>query len=123
MKTYLKWCIMKHELLDTCNCPYFQAICGSLSSKAIILNSDMTLMEALKMKDQMKNSIIELGIGKFFALTADHWMSASSKAYAAASLHFIGNDWESRSLTLACDPHSGEQTGFKMHCVLKTAWE
>lgn len=96
---------MKHELLDTCNCPYFQAICGSLSSKAIILNSDMTLMETLKMKDQMKNSIIELGIGKFFALTADHWMS------------------ESRSLTLACDPHSGEQTGFKMHCVLKTAWE
>ena len=75
------------------------------------------------MKDHVKISVTELGKGKSFALTADHWTSAANKAYFSVTMHFIGDDWEIRSLTLACDPHSGEQTGIETHRVLKAAWE
>lgn len=40
-----------------------------------------------------------------FAMTSDHWTSMAGNSYLAVTAHFINEQWELESLTLACREH------------------
>lgn len=41
----------------------------------------------------------------------------------ASTLHYIDDNWTIRSLTLNCEPHTGETTGVLTAALLKKGWE
>lgn len=44
------------------------------------------------------------------AITSDHWTSKASTTFLAVTSHFINDEWEQVSLTLACSEHKGRTT-------------
>jgi hypothetical protein len=100
-------------------------MCSTLNPKAsAALCSSTVSKETLKVKGQFIEEMKSFLAGKYFALTTDHWTSCPNESYmAAATLHYIDNGWEIRSLTLNCSPHSGETTGVLTKKLLKENWE
>ncbi|XP_059208582.1 E3 SUMO-protein ligase ZBED1-like [Centropristis striata] len=54
-----------------------------------------------KIKEKLKISVKE---AESVALTADIWTSVATEAYLGVTCHFLGNDWEMKSLTLTTMP-------------------
>jgi zinc finger BED domain-containing protein 1 (E3 SUMO-protein ligase ZBED1) len=99
-------------------------MCSTLNPKAsAALCSSTVSKETLKVKDQCIEAMKSFLVGQYFALKTDHWTSCANESYMAATLHFIDNGWEIRSLTLNCSHHSGETTGVLTKKLLKEAWE
>lgn len=75
------------------------------------------------MKDQVMEALKEFLINQYFALAIDHWTSCSNETYMASTIHYIDEGWIPRSMTLSCDPHTGETSGVQTAKLHIGVWE
>ena len=124
MKEYIRWIIKTFQPISTCGNPYFRRMCNAWSSRnSNTISASTVTKEMLKVKDQVMEAMKEFLIDQHFALTTDHWTSCSNETYMASTIHYIDEGWIPRSMTLSCDPHTGEIIGVLTAKLLKEAWE
>ena len=121
MKSYLRWITAKYMPLDTCDDQHFRAMCASYSSKGGDLCSSTVIQEVASTSAMVRAVVSDMLKGEFFAVTADHWTSTATEAYLATTAHYIDSGFNLKSVTLACTPHSGEQTGAETKKAIITA--
>lgn len=120
---YLRWIVSRYLPFDTCDSPEFRAMCRALSRSAPILERHSIAQRlAVKVADVREKLITHLS-GQHCALTCDHWSSCAMQSYFAATVHFIDQDWNFLSATLACTHHAGRQTGAETRRILEATME
>lgn len=121
--SYLKWVVMTYQPIATCEEPFFRAMCSTLNPNVAPLGRAKVTSLIKDTSEFVKQTLIAALVGKYCAITTDHWTSVANVSYLAATVHFIDENWELISFTLSCKEHSGSAKAPDVLRELKKVWE
>ena len=120
---YLKWIVMTYQPIATCEDPHFRAMCNTLNPNVAPFGRAKVTSLIKDTSEFVRQTLILSLVGKYCAITTDHWSSIANVSYLAATVHFIDENWELVSFTLSCNKHSGSAKAPAVLRELKKAWE
>ncbi len=91
MKAYLRWVILDHLPLDTCNKPHYQVMMKTLSRRDISIDRT-TLLNLLDSETKAaKDTLRDMISNSYIALTIDNWTGKKNYISSCISVHSVNS--------------------------------
>lgn len=107
---YLRWVVDECKPLNTCESKSFIRMMTGQKKNYKSLDRHSVVGKVASVTAIVLSLMVLMCFGQFLAITSDHWSSPADSSFLAITGHFINNDWEMVSLTLACVEHVGRST-------------
>jgi hypothetical protein len=97
--------------LATVDAPAFRSMIETLNPKASQPHRKGILRKMAEMRAVMEHEFVPLMRDEWVTITTDSWTSNAGQTYLGVSYHYVGADWEIRSMCVDCELLEGSTTG------------
>jgi hypothetical protein len=108
MDSYVKWCVIGHQPLNTCEDEYFRAMLDSIGANVQHLNRAGVTARLKEIHAFVHAHLPAVFKGQDVCVTLDGWKSRANESYQCTTLHWINEYWKICSAVASVRRFTGE---------------